>query len=68
MRKPVIPMSKPVIIDYPVERTLLKQEFGKIAAMPGFLESVEMGEGSPSGNLWQTSQWGHCNACKKEAK
>ena len=35
-------MGKPVIIDYPANRSLLKQEFGKIAATPGFSESVAM--------------------------
>jgi len=35
------PITKPVIIDYPADRRLLQQEFGKIAATPGFAESVE---------------------------
>lgn len=34
--------SKPVIIDYPKDRAKLKEEFAKIAARPGFSESVEM--------------------------
>jgi hypothetical protein len=34
-------MNKPVIIDYPVDRELLKKEFGLIASRPGFQESVE---------------------------
>ena len=35
-------MNKPVIIDYPVNRTLLIQEFTKIVQRKGFAESVAM--------------------------
>lgn len=41
MKKPR-KVSKPVIIDYPENRELLKREFAKIASTPGFNESVEM--------------------------
>ena len=35
------PVIKPIIIDYPEDRELLKKEFAKIASAPGFSESVE---------------------------
>jgi hypothetical protein len=37
-----IAISKPIIIDYPEDRTRLKEEFTKIASRPGFAESVAL--------------------------
>jgi hypothetical protein len=34
-------VNKPVVIDYPADRRRLKEEFAKIAARPGFTESVQ---------------------------